>query len=99
MASLEIDSKDVIRLMLQFMKENNLANSMRELQTESDVTLNTVDNLESFISDIQRGHWDSVISQVSLLKLPREKMVEFKLFAIFFSIPLRSEAHNNLSDD
>ena len=75
MASLEIDSKDVIRLMLQFMKENNLANSMRELQTESDVTLNTVDNLESFISDIQRGHWDSVISQVSLLKLPREKMV------------------------
>ena len=99
MASLEIDSKDVIRLMLQFMKENNLANSMRELQTESDVTLNTVDNLESFISDIQRGHWDSVISQVSLLKLPREKMVEFKLVAIFFSIPLRSEAHNNLSDD
>ena len=75
MASLEIDSKDVIRLMLQFMKENNLTNSMRELQTESDVTLNTVDNLESFISDIQRGHWDSVISQVSLLKLPREKMV------------------------
>ena len=75
MASLEIDSKDVIRLMLQFMKENNLANSMRELQTESDVTLNTVDNLESFISDIQRGHWDSVISQVSLLNLPREKMV------------------------
>lgn len=75
MASLEIDSKDVIRLMLQFMKENNLTNSMRELQTESDVTLNTVDNLESFISDIQRGHWDSVISQVSSLKLPQEKMV------------------------
>jgi WD40 repeat-containing protein SMU1 len=75
MASLEIDSKDVIRLMLQFMKENNLTNSMRELQTESDVTLNTVDNLESFTTDIQRGHWDSVMSQVSSLKLPREKLV------------------------
>jgi WD40 repeat-containing protein SMU1 len=75
MASLEIDSKDVIRLMLQFMKENNLGNSMRELQIESDVTLNTVDNLESFMSDIQKGHWDSVLSQVSSLKLPREKLV------------------------
>ena len=84
MASLEIDSKDVIRLMLQFMKENNLANSMRELQTESDVTLNTVDNLESFISDIQRGHWDSVISQVSLLKLPREKMVKLRSITMIF---------------
>lgn len=86
MASLEIDSKDVIRLMLQFMKENNLSNSMRELQTESDVTLNTVDNLESFISDIHRGHWDSVISQVSLLKLPREKMVKKRSITMIFLI-------------
>lgn len=75
MASLEIDSKDVIRLMLQFMKENNLSNSMRELQLESDVTLNTVDNLETFLADINKGHWDSVTSQVSSLKLPREKLV------------------------
>ena len=75
MASLEIDSKDVIRLMLQFMKENNLSNSMRELQLESDVTLNTVDNLESFLTDIHKGHWDSVTSQVSSLKLPKEKLV------------------------
>lgn len=49
MSSLEIDSKDVIRLMLQFMKENNLTNSMVELQLETDVTLNTVDNLEGFV--------------------------------------------------
>ena len=79
MASLEIDSKDVIRLMLQFMKENNLTNSMRELQTESDVTLNTVDNMEAFLSDIQKGHWDSVMAQVSSLKLPREKMVRLRV--------------------
>lgn len=79
MASLEIDSKDVIRLMLQFMKENNMSNSMRELQIESDVTLNTVDNLESFMSDIHKGHWDSVLSQVSSLKLPREKLVRSAL--------------------
>jgi WD40 repeat-containing protein SMU1 len=75
MTSLEIDSKDVIRLMLQFMKENNLSNSMRELQLETDVTLNTVDNLEAFVSDIQKGHWDSVMAQVSSLKLPTEKLI------------------------
>lgn len=88
MASLEIDSRDVIRLMLQFMKENNMTNSMRELQIESDVTLNTVDNLESFTSDIQKGHWDSVLSQVSSLKLPREKLVRYHSFHLILHCTL-----------
>ena len=39
------------------------------------MTLNTVDNLETFLADIHKGHWDSVTSQVSSLKLPREKLV------------------------
>ena len=75
MASLEVDSKDVLRLILQFLKENSLTNTMRELQLETDVTLNTVDNLEHFRSDILAGRWESVINQVSSLKLPKEKLI------------------------
>jgi WD40 repeat-containing protein SMU1 len=73
--NIEIDSKDVIRLMQQFMKENGLLESLRALQTETDISLNTVDNLESFLSDIHNGKWDSVLAQVSSLKLPSEKLI------------------------
>ena len=73
--SLEIDSSDVIRLMLQFMKEHNLTESWKTLSSESGVCLNTVDNLELFVSDIHNGKWDSVLSQVNSLKIPREKLI------------------------
>ena len=46
-SSLEIESMDVIRVVLQFLKENNLTESMRTLQKESGVTLNTVDRFLS----------------------------------------------------
>lgn len=73
--NVEIDSQDTIRLILQFLKENNLSNSFRSLQSESQVSLNTVDSLENFVSDIHNGRWDSVLSHVSSLQLPREKLI------------------------
>lgn len=73
--SLEIDSADVIRLMLQFLKEHNLSDTMQTLQKESGVTLNTVDNIDSFGNDIRNGKWDSVLSQTAALKLPADKLV------------------------
>ncbi|KAH3762477.1 Guanine nucleotide-binding protein, beta subunit [Pelomyxa schiedti] len=72
----EIDSADVVRLILQFLKENNLLTAMRALQTESQVMLNTVDNLDAFVSDIKNGHWDSVLQATSTLKLPSEKLMD-----------------------
>lgn len=71
----EIDSQDVIRLILQFLKENNLTDSMKLLQNESGVTLNTVDSVDNFTSDIRHGRWDSVLSQTANLKLPGDKLV------------------------
>lgn len=75
--SLEIESQDVIRIVLQFLKEHNLDDSMKSLQRESGVTLNTVDNIEHFAADIRNGKWDSVLKQTSALKLPGDKLVRW----------------------
>ena len=72
---MEIESQDVIRIVLQFLKESNLMDSMTALQRESGVTLNTVDSVDSFGSDIRHGRWDSVLTQTSALKLPADKLV------------------------
>ena len=102
MAELEVDAQDVVRLMLQFCKENGLKvccmhallarrtrslvipvtcgdsprlhagarrdarslgrdvgeqDSLKTLQTESQVALNTVESVEGFLTDVQSGNW------------------------------------------
>ncbi len=78
-SALDIDSNDVVRLILQFLKENNLQSSMQLLQRESGVTLNTVDNVESFLNDIRNGRWNQVLTQVATLKLPLDKLVSVSI--------------------
>jgi len=75
MTTVEIENSDVIKLILQFLKENNLMKTMKCLQQEADVSLNTVDHLDTFIADITHGRWDLVLSQVSALKLPLMKLI------------------------
>lgn len=65
----------MIRIILQYLKESNLTEAMQALQRESGVALNTVDNVDSFGTDIRRGRWDAVLSQISTLKLPADKLV------------------------
>lgn len=75
MSSVEVDSQDVIRLILQFCRENNLNATMAALQSESQVSLNSVENLDAFRQDILKGNWDSVIRSCDGLQLPMPKAI------------------------
>jgi WD40 repeat-containing protein SMU1 len=63
-SSVEVDSQDVIRLVLQFLQESNLTRSMHTLQHETGVSLNSVESVDGFKADVVGGRWDRVLSQV-----------------------------------
>ncbi|PNW88232.1 hypothetical protein CHLRE_01g020400v5 [Chlamydomonas reinhardtii] len=72
--SLEIEATDVIKIILQFCKENGLTDSFNAIQNECQVSLNTVDSVDNLVADINNGRWDAVLPQVAQLKLPRAKL-------------------------
>jgi WD40 repeat-containing protein SMU1 len=73
--SLSIAAEDVMKVMLQYLKENNLMRSFEVLQEESGVSLNTVESQEGFAKSVQQGKWDVVLPLLSTMRLPREKLV------------------------
>jgi WD40 repeat-containing protein SMU1 len=74
--TLQIEAADVIKLVLQFCKENALYNTFNILQEETQISLNAVDNMEGFIFDITNGNWDSVLQALATVKLPIDKLLD-----------------------
>ncbi|GAB5589826.1 hypothetical protein Unana1_04726 [Umbelopsis nana] len=72
--SLEIESLDVIRLIEQFLKENNLLRTLGTLQEESSISLNTVENVDTFKKDIIDGNWDTVLTTVLNASVPAKQL-------------------------
>ncbi|KAI9477257.1 hypothetical protein LPJ78_000394 [Coemansia sp. RSA 989] len=73
---MKIESTDIIRLIEQFLKENNLTATLETLQKETGVFLNTVDDLDSFKASIQKGEWDVVLASAEQAQIAPNKRID-----------------------
>ncbi|KAI8337577.1 putative vesicle coat complex COPI, beta [Chlamydoabsidia padenii] len=81
--SFALNTDDALKLIIQFLRENNLHHTLSTLQIESPISFNTVENKGSFYQDIIQGRWVSVLKQVNTLKIPSAKLYDIYELALF----------------
>ena len=67
---MELDTSDVIRLILQFLREHRLEASVAALQAESDVPYNVVEDVGGLTAEVMAGRWAVVLPRLAALALP-----------------------------
>ncbi len=61
----EVEAADVVRIIQQYLAENNLNGTLRAMQEETGISLNAVSSVDALRKDVLRGNWDIVLQQVA----------------------------------
>lgn len=61
----EIEASDVVKLILQFLKENNLTASLHALSSETNIHLDVMDNPTTLYNNIITGNWSLVLETMT----------------------------------
>ena len=69
-AAVEVSPSDVIRLVLQFLREQGLQRSLAALASESGVPLNAVPDGSALQDDVLAGRWEAVLAALAGASLP-----------------------------
>lgn len=66
----------MIRLIIQFLRENGLHRTLTSLQEESGVSLNCLTDTSGFLTALREGHWETVLQSLSTVSLPPSKLID-----------------------